>query len=585
MKLANPVESNRYVGTVTQVTASYVHINLPNAAPGREQRGTSRGAVGDFVFVDCERSYVLGRIVETRLPDGERLTVEPAIGSDGAVNPIGRVQLLAAVEQQSNKLKRGVVQFPRIGDGVYLAESHLLATLIRNAVADADDLTLSIGRIDAADGVDVCLPPDKLFGRHCGVFGATGGGKSWTVATLVEQLKAAGGKAIVLDPTGEFADMACVDTVYTFAEAVGDQVLTHFPYQQMTEDDLFSLFRPSGQSQGPKLREAIRSLKLVTALGANVPQGVVVHEGLIVKVAKQRAPFQNAVRANALRLHATGCAFDIQRLAEQIKQECVQAISSQQLNCYGNVDNGTLAHCETLIARINTLIASPELQCVFGQQGASLVDQLRAFFADEARDVAVVSFKEVRFEHNTREILLNVIGRFLLAEARLGRFRAAPVVVFLDEAHQFLGRTVGDEYASVKLDAFGIVAKEGRKYGLSCVLATQRPRDVPADVLSQLGTLIVHRLTNDQDRETVERACGDLDRGAAQFVPMLAPGEAVVIGPELPAPVPIFIRRPASPPNSEGPAFQSSWVQRRDAKLRQNVHDAVVEAPLPPAGE
>jgi len=561
-------------------------MNLPNAAPGRELRGTSRGAVGDFVFIDCERSYVLGRIVETRLPDGERLTIEPAIGGDGPVNPIGRVQLLATVEQQSNKLKRGVVQFPRIGDGVYLAESRLLATLIRNAVADADDLTLSIGRIDAADGVDVCLPPDKLFGRHCGVFGATGGGKSWTVATLVEQLKAAGGKAIVLDPTGEFADMACVDTVYTFAEPIGDQVLTHFPYQQMTEDDLFSLFRPSGQSQGPKLREAVRSLKLVTALGIDVPQGVVVHEGLIVKVAKQRAPFQNAVRANAAQLHAAGCAFDIQKLAEQIKQECVQAISTQQPNCYGNVDNGTLAHCETLIARINALLASRELQCVFGQQGASLVDQLRGFFADEARDVAVVSFKEVRFEHNTREILLNVIGRFLLAEARLGRFRAAPLVVFLDEAHQFLGRTVGDEYASVKLDAFGIIAKEGRKYGLSCVLATQRPRDVPADVLSQLGTLIVHRLTNDQDRETVERACGDLDRGAAQFLPMLAPGEAVVIGPDLPAPVPIFVRRPVSPPDSRGPAFQSSWVRRRDAKLRlKNADEPVVQAPLPLANE
>ncbi|SOB79126.1 hypothetical protein SAMN06297144_0389 [Sphingomonas guangdongensis] len=581
MTLTNPVESDRYVGTVTQVTASYVHVNLPNAAPGREQRGTSRGAVGDFVFVDCERSYILGRVVETRLPDGERLSVEPLIGTDGAVNPIGRVQLLAAVEQQSNKLKRGVVQFPRIGDGVYLAKSHLLATLIRNAVADADDLTLSIGRIDAADGVDVCLPPDKLFGRHCGVFGATGGGKSWTVATLVEQLKAAGGKAIVLDPTGEFADMDCVDSVYTFGESDG-QILAHFPYQQMTEDDLFSLFRPSGQSQGPKLREAIRSLKLATAVGANVPEGVTVHEGLIVKVAKQRAPFQNAVRANAQQLHAPGCAFDIQRLAEQIKQECVQAMSNQHPNCYGNVDHSTLAHCETLIARINTLVASPELQCVFGQQGASLVDGLRAFFADETRDVAVVSFKEVRFEHNTREILLNVIGRFLLAEARRGSFREAPMVVFLDEAHQFLGRTVGDEYASVKLDAFGIVAKEGRKYGLTCVLATQRPRDVPADVLSQLGTLIVHRLTNDQDRETVERACGDLDRGAAQFVPMLAPGEAVVIGPELPAPVPIFVRRPASPPDSRGPAFQSSWLHRRDARLAaQEPNQAVVEAPQP----
>ncbi|GHD00101.1 ATP-binding protein [Novosphingobium pokkalii] len=556
----NPIEIDRYVGTVTQVTASHIHMNLPNAVPGRESRGTSLGAVGDFVFIDCERSFILGRIVETRLPDGERLTVEPKVGDGGTVNPIGRVQLLAAVEQRSNRLKRGLVQFPQIGDAVYLAQPQLLATLIRNAVAGSDDLTLSIGRIDAADGVDVCLPPDRLFGRHCGVFGATGGGKSWTVATLVEQVKAAGGKAVVLDPTGEFSDLACVDKVFTFAAPAAGQDLAYFPYRHMTEDDLFSLFRPSGQSQGPKLREAIRSLKLVSAMGAAIPQGVTVADGTIIKRMKPRAPFLTAVRDHAVTLHAPGCAFDIHRLAEQIRAECIYLTGEP--GHFGNADQGSVAFCESLTARINTLLASQELQCVFGQDGVSLVDELRAFFEDGARDVAVVSFKEVRFEHNTREILLNVIGRFLLSEARANRFRTDPLVVFLDEAHQFLGRTVGDDYASIKLDSFGIIAKEGRKYGLTCVLATQRPRDVPPDVLSQLGTLIVHRLTNDQDRETVERACGDLDRSAAQFVPMLAPGEAVVIGPELPAPVPIFVRRPTTPPDSKGPAFQKAWQDR-----------------------
>lgn len=131
------------------------------------------------------------------------------------------------------------------------------------------------------------------------------------------------------------------------------------------------------------------------------------------------------------------------------------------------------------------------------------------------------------------------------------------MIVFLDGARQFLGCTVGDEYRSVYLDVFALIAKEGRKYGLSCVLATQRPRDIPADVLSQLGTLIVHRLTNDHDRETVENACGDLDRDAAMFIATLAPGEAIVIGPDIPAPVPLLICRPPKPPNSKGPEFQS----------------------------
>lgn len=582
MTRINPINPERYIGTITQATASYVHVNLPNAAAVPERRGLSLGAVGDFVFVDCERFQILGRIVETKIPDAERLTVEPSLGKSAVTNPIGKIQLLAAVEQRSNKLRRGLPDFPRIGDGVYLAEPSQLAKLIRNAVANEDELTLSIGRIDAADGVDVCLPPEKIFGRHCGVFGATGGGKSWTVATLVQQLKKAGGRAIVLDPTGEFADMGNVDDLFVFDAPAGAARRVHFPYRQITEDDLFSLFRPSGQSQGPRLREAIKSLKLVAASAAAPPAGVFVNNGLVEKAGRPRAPYFNALHAHAAQLHDPACGFDITNLAEQVKNECVWASSQGNAAAFGNTDQNSLGYCESLIARINTLLGSRELECIFKTHGTSLVTELRAFLADDSRDLAVISFKDVRFEHNTREILLNVIGRFLLAEARAGAFRTSPLVVFLDEAHQFLGRSVGDEHSTVKLDSFGLIAKEGRKYGLTCVLATQRPRDIPQDVMSQLGTLFVHRLTNDQDRETVERACGDLDRGAAQFVPMLAPGEAVVIGPDIPAPVPLFIHPPEFPPDSKGPEFQSFWRGRRErAAAAASAVPAVLLPPVP----
>lgn len=353
----------------------------------------------------------------------------------------------------------------------------------------------------------------------------------------------------------------------------------HFPYRQITEDDLFSLFRPSGQSQGPRLREAIKSLKLVAASAAAPPAGVFVNNGLIEKAGRPRAPYFNALHAHAAQLHDPACDFDIANLAEQVKNECVWASGQGNAAAFGNTDQNSLGYCESLIARINTLLGSRELECIFKTNGTSLVTELRAFLADDSRDIAVISFKDVRFEHNTREILLNVIGRFLLAEARAGAFRTSPLVVFLDEAHQFLGRSVGDEHSTVKLDSFGLIAKEGRKYGLTCVLATQRPRDIPQDVMSQLGTLFVHRLTNDQDRETVERACGDLDRGAAQFVPMLAPGEAVVIGPDIPAPVPLFIHPPEYPPDSKGPEFQSFWRGRRE---RAAAALPVPPVPVPP---
>jgi len=579
----NPINPDWYIGTVTQATASQVQVNLPKATAKPERRGLAKGAVGDFVFVDCERMKLLGRIVETKVPDGERLAVEPRLGPSTEPNPIGRVQLLAAVEQGSLRLKRGLPLFPRIGDGVYLAEPATLATLFRNSVATADELALVIGTIDAGEGIEIALPPEKIFGRHCGVFGATGGGKSWTLATLIHQLKAAGGKAIVLDPTGEFASMSVIDRVFVFDAPEAGQQRVHFPYSQITEDDLFSLLRPSGQSQGPKLREAIKSLKLVRALGGVQAAGVVVQNGKLEKLQQRRQPILDAMQQHSGRVHSPLCDFDVMNLAEQIKNECVFGTGNPGF--YGGVENNAVGHCETLVARINTLVHSRELECLFRTNGASLVDELTRFFADDRQDIAVISFKDVRFEHNTREIVLNIIGRYLLNQSRAGDFRDRPIVVFLDEAHQFLGRTVGDDYASVRLDSFGLIAKEGRKYGLTCVMASQRPRDIPQDVLSQLGTLFVHRLTNDIDRETVERACGDLDKGAAQFIPMLAPGEAIVIGPDLPAPVPLFINRPADPPNSNGPGYQSFWRKRR-ANPRPEPAVVVREAqPAPAAPE
>ncbi|WP_281985363.1 ATP-binding protein [Thalassorhabdomicrobium marinisediminis] len=211
------------------------------------------------------------------------------------------------------------------------------------------------------------------------------------------------------------------------------------------------------------------------------------------------------------------------------------------------------------------------MSCFFSQKGLDICEEIEGFLDDPDARALVLSFENVSFKHNARELLLNAIGRYLLGIARQGRFRQNPLVCFLDEAHQFIGRSVGDDQNSVNLDAFGLIAKEGRKYGLTTVVATQRPRDVPQDVLSQLGTLFVHRLTNERDRETIERACGDLDRSAAAFIPSLSQGEAIIVGPDLPAPLPIMMSKPekGQQPESHGPKYQEFWGKTEAAPLTE----------------
>ena len=133
------------------------------------------------------------------------------------------------------------------------------------------------------------------------------------------------------------------------------------------------------------------------------------------------------------------------------------------------------------------------------------------------------------------------------------------LTVIVDEAHNFLGHTVGQEDGAVRLDAFELIAREGRKYGLNLCLATQRPRDLTEGVLSQIGTLVVHRLTNDKDREIVERACGEVDRSATAFLANLRQGEAAIIGVDFPIPLTVQVNRPTTPPASDGPNYQKSW--------------------------
>lgn len=248
----------------------------------------------------------------------------------------------------------------------------------------------------------------------------------------------------------------------------------------------------------------------------------------------------------------------------QIEQECVWPNGGYSKNPdytkWGDCDDGSYSNCLSLFARINGVLTSPAFKCVFASTDQQLTQKIDSFI-DSDRKLLCICLSGIAYEFNAREIIANVIGRYLLTKARNRDFLKRPAVVIVDEAHNFLGRHIGSDDYVAKLDAFELIAKEGRKYGLNICLARQRPRDITEGVLSQMGTLIVHRLTNDRDREVVERACGEIDRSASAFLPNLRSGEAAIIGADFPIPLTIQIREPEMKPKSDGPNFQGHWVK------------------------
>lgn len=211
--------------------------------------------------------------------------------------------------------------------------------------------------------------------------------------------------------------------------------------------------------------------------------------------------------------------------------------------------------------RITTFQKSQPMTPIFAPHDymTDLTRVIDEFLGDPDLRVLRVSMRHLAFEQNTRELVVNAIGRYLLSRARRGDFQKVPVVVAIDEAHQFLNKSIGDDNNKVTLDAFGLIAKEGRKYGLTCLLATQRPRDIPEDVLSQMGMFVVHRLINERDQSVVINASGILDLSTATFLPSLRDGEALIVGTDSIMPMPIILNAPKQKPRLEE-NVKTTWM-------------------------
>lgn len=560
-----PFDSDRYIGTVTEVLAASAKVNLPRAATpeGQWHHGARLGAgqVGEFVFIECGALALFARVLSVRLPERERLTVEPELGRNVEAHPLGTVQLLASISLEDGEVFTGIVDYPRLGSRVYSAHPTLVQWLAQGRLS-ANAKTLRVAALPWAGGMPVSVTPERLFGRHCAVLGTTGGGKSWTVARLLEEVRRHQAKVLLIDATGEFHTLgpAVVHLhIGNDQEAVDrGSIEVVMPYSELTEQDLLVAFSPSLQSQAPKLRAAMKSLKLAQLVPALAPTGIV------VKTEQRRQPIESALRTHAAQLERPDADFNVAFLPRQLEEECVWPTAGTRAapdpSRWGARNDTELGYCISLIARIESMLQAPELRCILRPGSTpSATSKIVEFLDDADNRILRLSVKQLSFAFNAREIVANALGRWLLDQARTGMFRPKPLVVFLDEAHQFLGKSVGEEATRQRLDAFELIAKEGRKFSLTMCMATQRPRDIPQGVLSQMGTFIVHRLINHEDREVVERASGELDRSASAFLPTLAPGQAILIGVDFPIPLTLQILKPGAPPDSQGPKYQELW--------------------------
>lgn len=274
-----------------------------------------------------------------------------------------------------------------------------------------------------------------------------------------------------------------------------------------------------------------------------------------VKIGKNPEKTNKMVRDNIHQFK--NCHFDITQLAIQLANECVKSGRTVY-----EEDNFKLGYTSHLISRVNLFLNNDAICSALGIDDIiglkDIIEVIKEFINPSNKNqVLRIGFEHLSYDFSIRELIVDFISAYLLKESRKGTFNNAPLLLFIDEAHQFLNKRINaEDNTTFSLQNIDLIAKECRKYGLFLCLATQIPRDIPIGTLSQMGTFIVHRLINDQDKKAIENAASSANKNVLSFLPILGEGEALLVGVDFPMPLLIKIDAPIVPPKSETPRLQ-----------------------------
>jgi hypothetical protein len=319
-----------FLGVAASVTAWAVGVNLCEAGRPSASHFSGgrygRGEVGEFVLIEGQQSLLLGRIAEIRLHEPERRSLKRDFTDNHDLDALGHIQLLGCIAMDNLRVTAGVDTYPRLGDRIYAAPHRLIALLpqlMETDLHNENPVVLNLGAIGANQDSQVNIKPERLFGRHCAILGATGGGKSWTTARIIEECIKHQAKIILIDATGEYRNFTGKGIKHHHLGEPNDKafasIASSLPPYCFQESDFVALFEPAGKVQGPKFRAAIKSLRLAEL------QPALASNGIIRKHDQFKEKIYNAETDSkiASKLDDPRQCFDMTKLVAQIEQECV----------------------------------------------------------------------------------------------------------------------------------------------------------------------------------------------------------------------------------------------------------------------
>ncbi|MCX6582961.1 MAG: ATP-binding protein [Candidatus Aminicenantes bacterium] len=577
------------LGTVQDVQGASIRVSLNletiSGLSFIKGHGYRIGQVGSFVRIPMGLIDLFGVVSQVGAGAAPvQLSAEQPHG-----NRWMAVQLVGEGHRRG-EFKRGISQYPTIGDEVHLVTEQ---DLVRIYGRPDEPNFVRVGHLASAESIPALIDINKLITRHCAVVGATGSGKSTTVAGLMASLSDKGmypsARIIVLDIHGEYAaalrDKATVFRINPNTKNKEEPLFV--PYWAMTFDELLSIiFGSLDDANRGAIIEKITDLKWTTLekkpragvskdnLTVDTPVPFSIHKLWIdlyrLINATHTAPpgsGQSEITEALLLDHNNSPVQpgDPMKVIPPKYMPQTQAAGAQKIYL-----SGSQLNIRRPLEGLASKLRDPRFDFLF-QPGPWLpdvdgvpekdLDLLLEEWIGGPQPISILDLSgiPVSILTNLIGVLLRIVYDALFWARNLSEGgRERPLLIVLEEAHSYLGQgETGPAAQAVRR-----IAKEGRKYGIGAMIVSQRPAEVDTTILSQCGTIVAMRLANPTDRAHVTGAVTDNLEGLFSMLPILRVGEAIIAGEAANLPVRTLIDPPAKnrrPDSSDPLVYDSEW--------------------------
>ena len=472
------------------------------------------GQVGSQVKLRVGKSWLLASVrnqkQDSRGNSGGILSAVDFLGEGEEERLTGRIY----------SFRRGVTGYPTPGTLVYPATSQDL----KQIYASDGRPSIQIGNVYPTKDIRAGLYIDALLGKHFALLGSTGTGKSTSAALILHRIcdSAPEGHVILIDPHGEYS------AAFRNNGVILDVTNLQMPYWLMNFEEHCEMFLTSSGNERQEDADILSRCLL-------------------------QARMKN-------------------RLADQMGKITVDAPIPYLLSDLSNIlqtemgkldKAGTSAPYMRVKGKLDELKGDPRYQFMFSGMlvGDTMAEFISRIFRlpSNGKPISIIDVSGVPSEITSTVVA--VLSRLVFDFAVWGREeKTRPVLLVCEEAHRYVPNEKNADGSSVGR-ILSRIAKEGRKYGISLGLITQRPSDLAEGVLSQCGTIISMRLNNDRDQAFVRAAMPEGARGFLDSIPALRNRECIICGEGVAIPIRISFddleefRRPAS----EDPSFTELW--------------------------